>query len=80
MRGSYTNWDLIKDVFKHAKKPLAPKEIWDIAVKLGLDKKTQTKGKTPWRTLSSQLTRQSKESNSLYVNVDKKWKPKKMKK
>ena len=40
-KGSYTNWDLIRDVFADVKKPLTVMEIWNTGVDLGLDKKNR---------------------------------------
>ena len=78
MRGSYTNWDLIEEVFKYAKTPLGPKEIWDIGVKLGLDKKTKNKGLTPSNSISSMFQYREKIGNDEYIKVGSKWKPKNM--
>jgi len=79
MKGSYTNWDLIRDVFIDVKKPLTVKEIWDNGIRLGLDKKTENKGATPWNSISSMFIYRKKIGNDEYIQVGKKWKPKKMK-
>lgn len=79
MKGGYTNWDLISDVFKKVKKPLTVKEIWDYGVEFGLDKKTDNKGKTPWNNLHSMFNYRKKIGNDEYIQIGKKWKPKSMK-
>jgi hypothetical protein len=76
LRGSYTNWDLIADVFKKEKRPLGVKEIWDVAVEMKLDKKTENKGKTPWNNLHSMFNYRKKIGNDEYIQVEKKWMPK----
>lgn len=79
MKGLYTNWDLIRDVFLNVKQPLGVKEIWDNAVRLGLDKKTDNNGATPWNSIHSMFGYRKKIRNDEYVQVGKKWKPKNMK-
>lgn len=48
----YTFLDLAEDVLKQAKIPLTYREVWSEARALGLDKKIQSSGKTPERSLS----------------------------
>ena len=79
MKGSYTNWDLIRDVFKEVKKPLTVKEIWENAVKLGLDEKTNNNGVTPWNSIHSMFAYRKKIGNDEYIQNGKKWYPKDMK-
>lgn len=40
--------ELAEDVLKTAERPLTYKEIWEIAISKGLDKKVGSKGKTPY--------------------------------
>ncbi len=47
--------ELGKKVLEQAERPLSPKEIWERACKMGLDKELLSIGKTPWSTLGSQL-------------------------
>jgi hypothetical protein len=75
MRGYYTNWDLIAEVFDKEKRPLGVKEIWDIAVEMGLDKKTGNNGKTPWNNLSSMFAYRKKVGDDEYIQIEKKWIP-----
>lgn len=51
MAKGYTFLDLAEEVLKEAKIPLTCNEIWKRACELGLDKKLQSSGKTPWQTL-----------------------------
>ena len=43
----YRMVDLVDEVLNYAQQPLTAREIWDEAVKLGLDKKLASSGKTP---------------------------------
>lgn len=52
----YTFLDLAEEVLREAKIPLTYRGIWKEAVRLGLDKKIQSNGKTPERTLSKILS------------------------
>lgn len=47
--------DLAEQILKLTGKPMAPKDIWNKAVELGLDKELGSEGKTPWASLSAQL-------------------------
>ncbi|GAA9024781.1 COG2958 family protein [Helicobacter pylori] len=53
--------ELGKKVLEQAKKPLSPKEIWEKACKMGLDKERPSIGKTPWSTLGSDLGKDKKQ-------------------
>lgn len=44
---------MAKKVLEEEKQPLSASEIWQIAVSKGYDKLVETKGKTPWATLSA---------------------------
>ena len=44
---------MAKKVLEEEKQPLSASEIWQIAVSKGYDKLVETKGKTPWGTLSA---------------------------
>lgn len=47
--------DFALEALSVAPNPLTPKEIWDLGVKLGLDKKLQSPAKAPWESLGSWL-------------------------
>ncbi len=47
--------ELGKKVLEQAERPLSPKEIWERACEMGLDKERPSIGKTPWSTLGSDL-------------------------
>lgn len=65
-------YDLAKQVIQQANQPLSPSEIWDKAVELGLDKKLNTKGKTPWNTLGARLYTNVRDNpNSIFEAVGK---------
>ena len=51
----YTMLNLASEVFEEVKKPLTIRAIWDNAVKLGLISKLDSIGRTPWKSLSSQI-------------------------
>ena len=68
----YRMADLINEVLNCAKQPLTAREIWDEAVKLGLDKKLASSGKTPEASARALLYRSTRDDpNSLYVRVGK---------
>jgi uncharacterized protein len=46
---------LAETVLEQTKTPLTYTEIWDEAVKSGLAKRVNTKGKTPWDSISAQM-------------------------
>ncbi|GAA8385910.1 COG2958 family protein [Helicobacter pylori] len=56
--------ELGKKVLEQAKRPLKPKEIWERACEMGLDKERPSIGKTPWSTLGTDL---SKDKKQFYV-------------
>jgi hypothetical protein len=47
--------ELVEEVIKIANQPLTPNEIWEKAIELGLDKKLNSQGKTPWATIGARL-------------------------
>lgn len=47
--------DYAEDVLKKASKPLTYQEIWELGIDLGIRKKLETEGKTPWQTLGARL-------------------------
>ncbi len=53
--------ELGKKVLEQAKRPLKPKEIWEIACEMGLDKERPSIGKTPWSTLGTDLGKDKKQ-------------------
>ncbi|GAA8538909.1 COG2958 family protein [Helicobacter pylori] len=56
--------ELAKKVLEQAKRPLKPKEIWEKACEMGLDKERPSIGKTPWSTIGSDL---GKDKEQFYV-------------
>ncbi|WRB91580.1 hypothetical protein KVE68_00675 [Helicobacter pylori] len=56
--------ELGKKVLEQAERPLKPKEIWEKACGMGLDKERPSIGKTPWSTLGTDL---SKDKKQFYV-------------
>ncbi|MEQ9097323.1 MAG: HTH domain-containing protein [Phycisphaerales bacterium] len=52
---SYTFLDLAVDVLQTAQTPMTYQEIWQAATDAHLTEKLNSKGKTPWDTLASQL-------------------------
>lgn len=55
--------ELAEDVLKTAERPLTYKEIWEIAISKGLDKKVGSKGKTPMYTLAAKIYVDMKEKS-----------------
>ncbi len=53
-----------KKVLEQAERPLKPKEIWERACEMGLDKERPSIGKTPWSTIGTDL---SKDKKQFYV-------------
>ena len=51
----YSLFDFAKEVLNNSDKPLTYQEIWDKGVELGLDKKLNVTGKTPWQSLGARL-------------------------
>ena len=60
MRGKYQFLDLIEEVLQKENKEMTLKEIWEKAVKTGLDKKLKSNGKTPIKTMNSTIKRNIK--------------------
>lgn len=56
--------DLARKVLAESLLPLTVKQVWDEAVKRGLDKQVETKGKTPDATVGAYLYTQSKKPGS----------------
>lgn len=67
----YTFLELAKQVLREAKKPLTGKEIWDFAEKKGYNKKTNTKGVTPWDTIGSSIYTNIRKNNgdSIFIEL-----------
>ncbi|WP_154547382.1 HTH domain-containing protein [Helicobacter pylori] len=53
--------ELGKKVLEQAERPLKPKEIWERACEMGLDKERSSIGKTPWSTIGSDLGKDKKQ-------------------
>lgn len=69
--GKYTFLEFAEDVLKQAKTPLTYREIWNQGVELGLDKKLESEGRTPWKSLSVILRRNIYgEDSLLYVTSE----------
>lgn len=62
----YTFLNFAEDVLKQAKTPLSYTEVWHEGVKLGLDKKLESDGKTPMNTLSAILGKNTYGDDSLF--------------
>lgn len=56
--------EVARKVLSGSAKPISAREIWDEAVRLGLDKQLDSHGKTPWESLSAKLYVQSKKPGS----------------
>jgi hypothetical protein len=50
-----TGKELSAEILRRTRSPMTPEELWNYAVKNGLDEDTSVKGKTPWRTLGAQI-------------------------
>lgn len=57
MRRQYQFLDLIEDVLRIEKRDMTLTEIWECAVKSGLNKKLGSAGKTPVNTMNSCIRR-----------------------
>lgn len=57
MRGRYEFLDLIEEVLKAEKRDMTLTEVWDYAVANGFDKKLESVGKTPVKTMNSCIRR-----------------------
>ena len=49
----YTYLDLIEEVLRKEKREMTLNEVWEVAVKRGLDEKLTSVGKTPVNTMNS---------------------------
>lgn len=47
--------ELAEEIVRSARQPLTANEIWELAVERGLEKRLNSKGKTPWATLGARL-------------------------
>lgn len=52
---SYGFKEFSVDVLKKSNKPLGKMDIWKNGVRLGLDKKLDSQGKTPWYSVGAQI-------------------------
>jgi hypothetical protein len=62
---------LAEAILKESETPLTSNEIWELAVKKGLDKNLSTKGKTPSATLGARLHVLADEPDSIFKSVGK---------
>ncbi|PZT47512.1 HrgA protein [Helicobacter valdiviensis] len=67
----YTFRQFIIDVLASSQKPLTFMEIWESGVKMGLDKKLGSIGKTPWQNIGALLYTDIKNENSLFCIISK---------
>ena len=64
--------ELAEQVIKTVKQPLTVNEIWEKGIELGLDKKLNTKGKTPSATLGARLYIEIRDNkNSKFIPIGK---------
>lgn len=65
--------DYAAEVLQKMQKPMSVAEIWREGVKLGLDKKLDSSGKTPWQSLGAQIYMDIKtnEENSRFIQLSK---------
>lgn len=69
---AYKLFDLAKEILEQSDKPLTYQEIWQKATELGLVKKLQLTGKTPWQSLGARLFVDVRDNeNSLFIKVGK---------
>jgi len=63
---------LAEETLRTVNKPLSAEEIWENAVKLGLDEKINSNGKTPWRTIGSRIYMDIRDNeDSKFVQIKK---------
>ncbi|MDA3967292.1 MULTISPECIES: HTH domain-containing protein [Helicobacter] len=67
----YTFRQFIIDVLGSSSQPLTFMEIWESGVKMGLDKKLGSIGKTPWHNISALLYTDIKNEDSLFYITSK---------
>ena len=68
----YSLFDFAKEILENSDKPLTYQEIWDKGVEIGLDKKLNVTGKTPWQSLGSRLFVDVRDNeNSYFIKVGK---------
>ena len=68
----YSLFDFAKEVLENSDKPLTYQEIWDKGVELGLDKKLNLTGKTPWQSLGARLFVDVRDNeNSCFIKLGK---------
>lgn len=51
----YSFLELAREVIKKVRVPLTEVEIWNKSIEFGLDKKINTLGKTPWKSISARI-------------------------
>lgn len=60
------------DVLEKSEMPLIYQDIWKKGVELGVDKKIETKGKTPWQTVGARLFVEVRDNpESIFIKVGK---------
>ena len=67
----YTFRQFIIDVLESSSQPLTFMEIWESGVKMGLDKKLGSIGKTPWQNIGALLYTDIKNEDSLFYITSK---------
>ncbi|MBI3195532.1 MAG: hypothetical protein HYZ34_13860 [Ignavibacteriae bacterium] len=67
---SYIFLDLAEEVLRQSAQPLTYQEVWEEAVRMKLDDKVMSSGKTPWHTLGSRLYVDVRDNDeSIFVKV-----------
>lgn len=72
MARGYTFLDLAEEVLGKAKIPLTCKEIWEKALEFGLDKRLQSVGRTPQKSLEARLYVNARDQKSVFKIASKK--------
>ena len=69
----YAFKDYAAEVLEKMQKPMTVAEIWEQGVRLGLDEKLGSSGKTPWQSLGAQIYMDIKQNDahSRFVQVSK---------
>lgn len=72
MARGYTFLDLAEEVLGKAKIPLTCREIWEKALEFGLDKRLQSIGRTPQKSLEARLYVNARDQKSVFKIASKK--------
>jgi uncharacterized protein len=67
-RNDYTFLKLAQEAMLSATEPMTTNELWELAVKLGLDQKLGSQGLTPWDSLNARLIVDARDNpNTVFV-------------